>query len=355
MKKILSILYCTLFFGICVFFSAGLLLPQTKAAEVTESKGEMPKLKTDDGINGHFGNEFEEWFSKNFAFRDTVVDVYSSLRMNLFSEGNDQVVVGRDGFLFFSDTVDDYIGTSAMTDDEIEKAAAALKYIQEKTEESGGAFLFVCAPNKNTIYGGYMPLRYKKSESPSNLDRLYKALDESGVSYIDLRPTLTERAEQTLVYHKRDTHWNGAGAEAAFVQTASFFGVTLPDLSDRGPVVVDDFEGDLEALMFPGEIKYDSDITYDFEGLYVFTSAYSTPMDIVITARGGGEKKLLMYRDSFANALIPYAASSFAEIRLERAVPHRTEYIESMSPDCVVVEIAERNLPSLARSVGLPE
>lgn len=162
MKKILSILFCAVFFGICVFFSAGLLLSQAKAAEAIESKGEMPKIKDENGINSHFGNEFEEWFSKNFAFRDTVVDIYSSLKMNLFSEGNEQTVVGRDGFLFFKETVDDYIGLSKMTEEEIKETAAALKSLQEKTEAVGGEFLFVCAPNKNTVYGDYMPARYKK-------------------------------------------------------------------------------------------------------------------------------------------------------------------------------------------------
>lgn len=173
--------------------------------------------------------------------------------------------------------------------------------------------------------------------------------------YIDLRPVLLEESKNALLYHKRDTHWNGAGAKIAFEQAAFRFDVELPDLSGRGPVEVDNFEGDLDALLFPGKVKYDSDVTYDFNGLYVFTSAYSTPMDIVITARGGGEKKLLMFRDSFANAWIPYAASSFAEIRLERVTPYRTEYLESMVPDCVIVEIAERNLPTLAGAITADE
>ena len=54
-----------------------------------------------------------------------------------------------------------------------------------------------------------------------------------------------------------------------------------------------------------------------------------------------------MYRDSFANALIPYAASSFSEVRFERAVPYNTKLIDSFDADYVIVEIAERNIKDL--------
>jgi len=350
MKKIATVLYCALFFGICVFFSAALLLPETIVP--APENGSLPSLFTENGINHDIGNEYEEWFSKNFAFRDAVVDLFSSLKMNLLAEGNDQVVVGSDGFLFFDDTTADYLGMSPMTDAELAGTADALKRLSERAAEHGAEFLFVCAPNKNTIYGEHMPARYRKSAEPSNLDRLYPLLEERNVPFLDLRPLLLEAAETDLVYHKRDTHWNGRGAKISFEAVAARFGVSLPDLSGRGPAVSETFEGDLDALLFPGTVRYDRDITYDFSGLYVFTSAYSTPMDIVITARGGGNGKLLMFRDSFANAWIPYAASSFAEIRLERVTPYRTDYIESWKPDAVIVEIAERNLPTLADAAG---
>ena len=62
-----------------------------------------------------------------------------------------------------------------------------------------------------------------------------------------------------------------------------------------------------------------------------------------------------MFRDSFANAWIPYAASTFREIRLERVTPYRTENFAVMKPDYVVVEIAERNLRTLADAVNVNE
>ncbi len=371
MKKIASAVFCFLFFGICAFFSLGMMAERQEAQNKTEDMPQLFHAETESSaeteeagdstglfsslkrLNHSFGTEYEEWFSENFAFRDWIVDVYSSLKMNWFGEGNDQVIVGKDDFLFFDDTTGDYIGTSRMTDEEITRTAESLLKMCTLAEESGARFLFVIAPNKNTVYGVMLPDRYVRSEEATNADRLYAELDRLGVPYLDLRSVLKEAAETELVYHKRDTHWNGVGAKLAFEELAAAFGVSMPDLTGRGPMEDTMFEGDLDALLFPGKTLYDRDVTYDFEGLFLFTTAYSTPMDLVISARSGGTGKLLMFRDSFANAWVPYAASTFREIRLERVTPYRTENFASFQPDFVVVEIAERNLSTLADAVGL--
>lgn len=345
MKKFLQILFCVIFFGVCSFFSIGMLIPDsTEAASATEA---LPELVSENGVNHSFGDELEEWFSENFAFRDTVVDMYSEIKLQLFSEGNSQVIAGKDDFLFFAETLDSYVGTNPMTDEEISLAANTLSAVRDDAEAAGAKFLFVCAPNKNTIYADMMPNRYQKSDEPTELDRLQEELSERGIEFVDLRPVLTKAADSELVYHKRDSHWNGVGALLAYSEIADALGITVPDLSDRGPVLTNDFEGDLDALLFPGETRYDSDVTYDFDGMYIYTSAYATPMDITITARGGREGRMLVFRDSFANALIPYMAASTAEIRFERTVPYNTELAESMDADYVIVEIAERNLRDL--------
>ena len=351
MKKTAAYLFTALFMAVCLIFSLGLLLPGA-----ADSDGEgMPALMTEGKVNDDFGNQFEEWFSKNFAFHDTVTDLYADLKLALFDEGNDQVVVGKDDFLFFDDTTADYIGSDPMTDEEIDRIAAGLASLNRIVTENGGKFLFVCAPNKNTVYPEYMPGRYLKNPGDTDLERLYAALDLSGVPYTDLRPVLEESKTDGFLYHKRDTHWNGRGAEIAFREICGALDCGMCDLNGRGPVTVSDFEGDLDALLFPGKVMYDENITYDFNGLYVYTSAYSTPMDLVITTRGGGEGKLLMFRDSFTNALIPYAASSFAEVRMERGTPYQTGQISTSQPDYVIVEIAERNLSQLAGHLGLDE
>ena len=44
--------------------------------------------------------------------------------------------------------------------------------MQEYAASRGAQLLFVCAPNKNTVYPEFMPARYVRSTSERNLDRL---------------------------------------------------------------------------------------------------------------------------------------------------------------------------------------
>ncbi len=353
MKKTMLIIYCALFLIPCAFFSLGMLIPG--AADAAEGGVSMPSILTDGPvitINSDFGDQFEEYFSKSFAYRNKVVDAFSDLKVKLFSEGNDQVIVGRDSFLFFADTLADYTGSEPMTDAEINAAADSLLDMYNYLVERGAKFLFACAPNKNSIYPEMMPSRYIMNSEGRDIDRLLDALSERGVPYIDLRPILTEAKSHTLVYHKRDTHWNNEGARIAFEAIADMLNFEVPDFDTYTPTATKDHLGDLDTLLFPERKMYDDNISYDFSGAYIYTTAYSTPMDLRIATRGGGTGKLLMFRDSFANAMIPFAAASFSESRFERATPYcdNTTLIDTADADFVIAMIAERNLRNLIGS-----
>ncbi|MCI8388765.1 MAG: hypothetical protein HFE63_09895 [Clostridiales bacterium] len=348
MTKILKISFCTLFFATCLFFSLAMMIPG--ASNIAESDVEKPQIFLDGYINQDFGNEYEEYFSKAFAFRSNVVGAWSAIRTSIFAEGNDQVIIGKHDFLYFADTLDDYTGSAPMTDDEVKATAASLHALSEYAEGRGAKLLFVCAPNKNHIYPEYMPARYLQSDEPSNLDRLYAALDECGVAYCDLREPLLDAKSERLIYHRRDTHWNQDGAAIAMNVISSALDFDMPNLADITRTEPRDLVGDLDTLLYPDKTLYDENPTYDLSELYIYTSAYSTPMDMQISARGSGRGKALIFRDSFANALIPFLASSFQETRFERAIPYRIDLLDEFSADYVIVEIAERNLRNLINS-----
>lgn len=343
---ILLTVFTASFFAVCALFGVGMFSPSLSAA--AEGAGEMPHLVKNGEINDDFGDEFERWFSKSFAFRGAAVDAFTRFRADVLATGNDQVIIGKDGFVFFEDTVDSYTGRGMMTDSEISDAAQSLLNIQNYTEACGAEFLFVCAPNKATVYSDKMPDRYRRLESDTDLDRLYTDLERLGVNSLDLRTVLTEHAAEELVYHKRDTHWNGLGARYAFEAIMHSFGIEAPDFGEGA--AVHDFEGDLDSLLYPGHTEYDDDVVYDVSDRYSFTSAYSNPMNMSIFARGAGEGRAVFFRDSFANALIPLASAAFGETRFERANPYRLELIEKSGADYVIVLIAERNLRDLIGS-----
>ncbi len=347
MKKTLLIIYCALFLIPCAFFSLGMVIPD--AAEAAEG-AQMPKLLTNEPntvINSAFGLEFEEYFAKSFAYRNKVVDAFSMIKSEIFADETDQVITGKDGFLFFGETINDYMGKSTMTDEDINAAADFLLRMYTSAKANSSEFLFVCAPNKNSIYPEMMPSRYIADTENRNIDRLYSALDERGVPYIDLRPILIEAKAKQLIYHKRDTHWNSEGALVAIEAIAEKLSLELDDFSAYEKTETNDFSGDLDTLLYPGRKMYDKDITYNFTEKFAYTYAYSNPMDMKITTRSGGNGKLLMFRDSFANAMIPFFASSCSETLFDRSSPYNIDRHESYKADYVIVEIAERYLYKL--------
>ncbi len=344
-KKILLIVYCALILIPCAFFSLGVAIP---GAANTVDGSDIPSIMEKGNsiiINTKIGTQFEEYFAKNFAYRNSVVDAFSTVKENIFSDGNEQVVVGKDDFLFFADTLDSYTGANAMTDAEINAVANSLLALYKYSRENGANFLFVCAPNKNSIYSEMMPSRYTMQTENRDLDRLYAALDDRFVPYLDLRDILIEAKSEQLVYHKRDTHWNTEGARIAAEAIAAELGLTLPDFGEYGPVNNRSFEGDLDKLLYPASTRYDDNTSYNLEGLYGFASAYSNPMQMSIRTRSNQGRKLLMFRDSFANAMFPLLATGFGEARFERS--YTVEQLSSYGADTVIVEIAERNIREL--------
>ncbi len=340
------------FFLLCAFFSLGLLIPG--AAETAEG-GDMPRLVTEDGISPAWRDDFEIWFSKHFAFRDRLVNAYSALRETVFHTGNDQVIVGKDGFLFFADTLDCYTGADPMTKEELTAAADALENLSDYAEARGVPFLFVCAPNKNTIYGEYMPdavPRRSEETDASDLTRLLILLDRRGVNALDLRPVLAEAKGEGLLYHRRDTHWNAEGARIAAKAILEAAGLTPPVWMNQPLTAVSrTFEGDLDALLYPSAERYDEDYVRALEDGYVYKGNYRTPMDMRVETENGMEQgSVLMFRDSFGNALIPLFGNAAEHVLFSRANPYRVDWLNDGEYDLVIVEIAERNLRDLIGS-----
>ena len=347
-KTVGTLLFCVLFFCMCAFFSLGMLIPGASSAV---EGAEMPALITDGRISDGFGDAFETWFSKRFAFRGTVVDLFSSLKEQLFGTGNDQVIVGEDGFLYFQDTLDSFLRENPLTDEEIQEIGDALSNLTAYAEAHGARLLFVCAPNKNTVYPEYMPARYRTvtSNAMSDLDRLYAYLEsETTVDYLDLRPVLGNAKDEHLLYHKRDSHWNGYGAHIAYEAIMEYLSLPTPDFSVLPRTDITTHEGDLDRLLYPGTVKYDDNTVYNYDGQYIYTSAFSTEMDMTITTRSAGEAgNLLCFRDSFASAMLGDLAISFSQTQLERAIPYRLDLLETVKANVVIIEIVERNLRSL--------
>ena len=335
--------------SICLILSAPLFLmpfAQDTSAEKRQLS-KFPALVTEHGLNTDFFSELDTWMTEHFPFRAEIISSNNLLKATLFGASDeDQVVVGKNGWLYFSQTLPDYFGENTMTQAQIQQIATTLSLVDEFVTQSGADFVFAVAPNKNTIYPQFMPAHYQPGQGATNLDRLHGLLQGKSF-YVDLQGALVGNAEQ--VYHARDSHWNNLGAWIAWRQIASAAGRKDNLFQEADYTWQQNWRGDLEDMIFPAFSFMDWQADFDVDWTYQITSNFRSEEDILITTENSkGKGRLLMFRDSFGNALFPFFAQSYEQAVFSRAVPYDLRAIDAY--DTVIIEIVERNLSNLIRT-----
>ena len=333
-------LLCALCLALLLVPLAGMLAFGPSDAVSNERLAAKPRLVRAGKLNLEFLSETADYFAGRFYLRPALITADSAVQAAVFRESaSEDVVLGDGGWLYYADTLEDFQGTNPMTGRELFCAARNLALMQEYCAQQGTKFLFVCAPNKNTIYPEYMPGQYRKTERVSDLDRLEQALTQQGVSFCDLRETLSER--KSLTYYQTDSHWNGYGSYLACGQILQALGrkAAAEDVSLSSQAHL----GDLYQMLYPA-----SDRTEDAPAP-VKLRAFSYLGDVrgaddqLIRTQSGAEGTLFMFRDSFGNALHADLAGQFSQAAFSRSMPYDFSQLES-APEVLVAEIAQRNL-----------
>ena len=251
MKKGIEIAFVVLFFALCLIPGLGMLIlpeEENRANQVLTAEPDL--LESDGSLNWSYFSEFQDYFADHFAFRQELITMNAEFLDTLFQTSNtDQVVIGKDGWLFYESTIGDYLNIPTMTERSAANAAISLSLMQEYAEKNGARFIFMVAPNKNSLYDEYMPDRYVPLEQDGNWELMEDAMRAEEVDYLDLFALFG--AADTVMYHGEDSHWNNMGA--AYVQKAIMdaFGLTGTDYSQRDYEVRQDFKGALCAMLFP--------------------------------------------------------------------------------------------------------
>ena len=291
----------------------------------------------------------EEYMNQKFGFRNKLVEFNNKLSYSLFGEsGNDQVIVGKDGWLFYASALHDYNGTDVLSDEEVAKIAKILSMTEAYVTDNGGIFVFVSAPNKMEIYGEYMPYYHVEDKAVGNYEKLFAALEENGVTNVDLKEylkSLSKSSEQEL-YYKTDSHWNEYGAALAYEKIMQTCGEQYIGFSKEYVIKENAFKGDLYTMLFPDGEAVNEAVVINREYEFYYTSNFRNSDDLVIqTANDGATGKFIMWRDSFGGFIYTFFAESFYEAEFRREIPYNFTNIGEK--DVVVIELVERNLPLL--------
>lgn len=344
--------FAALIFLLCLIPSLGMLAPSREnQAGGNQALSRPPSLRDTEGNwNPKYLSQMQDYAGDNFYLRQEMITAWSALNARgLQSSITEDVVLGTDGWLYFADTLPDYVGLDPMTDREIFSAARNLSLMAEYCESQGARFLFTVAPNKNSLYWSNMPgLTLPSARKPHDAKRLQEALAGQGVGYLDLFALF--RAQEETLYFKTDSHWNGKGAALA----ADAVNEALGRSSDyfAGPFSQEKVhKGDLYDMLYPAGSGLEADQVYGGELTIEYDAPIRSAENLTIMTHGGGEGSLLMFRDSFGNNLYPYLADSFDAALFSRSMPYRLDLVSQREADCVVAELVERNLRYLIQNV----
>ncbi len=363
MKKILNFAFVILFIGLCSVPLLGLLFGYKNINVEKRALAGLPVLFNEKGFNESFPEDAEAFLSDHYAFKPQLVTADAILREKLFGESvSDQVIVGRDGWLYFTPTLQDFLAMDTLSDNELDRIVRTLEIQNRALAERGVGFLFTVAPNKASIYPEHMPSYYHPTGNKNNYDKLYDRLGSSDIVSLDLRSMLRTQAlgenpEQAL-YLRLDSHWTDKGALLAYQSitseiTARMPELFLPDYSDRSVEKREIINGDLSQMLYPAARMKDTQFFYDLPQNYSSARTIRTMEDLLIeTSCENGQGGLLMFRDSFANALIPFFSDAFARATYSRAIPYDYRLLNA-DTDVVVFEIVERNIINILDSAPI--
>lgn len=301
-------------------------------------------------------------YNDNFPWRPLLITVHNRILLaGLGVSPNSQALVGKDGWLFsdgpgeFPGSTDYFRALDPFSGQDLEAWAAMLEKRRRWLDARGISYLFVVAPNANTIYPEYMPERIHKIGFRSRLDQLLEYLkSHSRIGTVDLRPALRKAKSIEKVYYQTDTHWNDFGGYIAAREILTAAGRLIPGVQ---PLPLSRFHfafterktGDLSLLVGLDQTgPWERVPVLAADPPFRFQKRWLTPRHLYTDCPGAPLSGLLLCGDSFYEKLVPYLAevTEHAHFIENGYLVFFNDIIDRERPRLVIDELTERKLMS---------
>lgn len=317
----------------------------------------MPRLPQSAKALIRFPSAFEEHWNDTFGFRPMLIRWHSQLKLAAGMTPSPKVTVGKRGWLFLAESLDDYRGIRPFTTQELEEWRRELEARHDWLAGRGVRYLFVIAPEKDSIHGEFVPGTLNRVRLDRRLDQLRAYLDRhSHVNVPDLRPALSAERRRVQVYYQHDTHWNGFGALVATREITARLSEWFPELGvptathagmqmRRG--------GDLAGMLGLQDLLHEHSVELTpLAPCRLGADLFEVPRNGQMKTQdcaGARGPRLILFHDSFGPSLLPFLAS--VSRRIVSSWTFDPELVERELPDVVVQQVAERRLLEPVRKV----
>ena len=282
---------------------------------------QKPKFSIERLLEGRYTKKYEKYKVDQFVDRDGW--------MKLKSESNG-IYKGSDDYLIESFEVPD--------SEIVSRNIKAINDFNKKHKDINQYMLI--APNAVSILSEKLPPYAPVVSQKLVMDNFAKTLNK-GINYIDVYNTL-DKHDKEYIYYKTDHHWTTLGAYYSFLEAAKamdlevkkdyynvervsndFYGtlysksgyeVKTPDYID---VYLPKDENDEYVVNYVEEQKksasfYDSEKLETKDKYGMFLGGNHPVVKIKTTSKE--DRKLLVFKDSYANSFVPFLTQYFSDI-----------------------------------------
>jgi alginate O-acetyltransferase complex protein AlgJ len=196
---------------------AGFVMPESAQEILKEKRTRAPAPSlTLDAFAG-WPKQVDAYLGDRFGLRTQMIRLHANLAKRWLGEGNDLVLVGRHGRLFYLGDVSVQQSAGLVRRDaQVTETAEFLATMQDALGQRGARLLVASPPNAATIYQDDLPRWARNNGRPTEYTILLADLAARGIKAVDLRPVVWAARSKGPTYSHYDTHWTPRGAIAGF-------------------------------------------------------------------------------------------------------------------------------------------
>jgi alginate O-acetyltransferase complex protein AlgJ len=299
---------------------------------------------------------WEAYFNDHFGFRRCLVSWGNKFKWAFFhAQSARNVLAGTDGWMFFSGSqmLEQYCGDLQLSDTKLQAWQKLLERRRDWLAQRGIPYIFVLAPDKQSIYPEKLPAWLKDLGGRTRVDQFVDYMrTHSTVEVLDLRPVLLEAKKTAPIYQKTDTHWNYYGAFVAYQELVR----TLAQKQVPGlkPLRMASFEvtnefapgGDMARSLGVNMLESNAVIFIpqaDLPPLDIYLPPENTKLKEIAYAKNPrGKGLVVVFNDSFGRYWVSFLGYQFAEADFVWHYDLNGPLIERKKPVFVVNEMVER-------------
>lgn len=286
----------------------------------------FPQLSISSIEDGTFMREFDDYAADQMPFRDLFVKIKAVCEMTILKIENNGIVKGDNSQLFTKHTEDAKI---------FKKNAKTIEQYLSILSAEGRDVTVAIAPTATCILTDKIPLGMPNIEQNVEISEFNNDISLlRNVNVIDLTKGLKEHSGE-YIYYRTDHHWTTSGAYIAYseisknpvsikelkkIDVDNFYGTLYAKYKGEGVKgdTLEYYDIPIDSLEFDNEKK---DILYDMTkidvfdkyGLFLFGNKGKS---VIKSHKASNGKKLVVFKDSYANSLVPFLTYDYDEIIL---------------------------------------